>query len=170
MRHKTYLLWLMVIFLLISACTSSTRKTPDIDIYQGTEGIVLEFVKNAPPPKAFEDSAFPIAVKITNKGAYSIDDKNPAIFTLIREKDYVKLSAYDNDERIKDRSSDNQFRFKLDGKSQIRQKGDEMIVTFNAVTGKLEPQSEIKQSIVTANACYPYKTLLTTSVCIDPDI
>ena len=48
--------------------SSSSKKIQDTNIYVGTSGLSAEFVKTAPPPKVFENSNFPILLKIRNGG------------------------------------------------------------------------------------------------------
>ncbi|MDP3766067.1 MAG: hypothetical protein Q8R04_06155 [Nanoarchaeota archaeon] len=148
-----------------------------MNIFVGTEGLTAEFAKTAPPPKVFEDSDFPILLRIKNKGAQSIAKEEKGSFasggllSIGREKDYVKSLSLEQEGRIIRGNTDNEVIFFVDGKTQINPKGDEIVVTLNAKTGKLDPQSEQKLSnTITATLCYPYKTVLSTTVCIDPDI
>lgn len=156
--------------------SSSPKKIQDINIYVGTSGLSAEFAKSAPPPKVFEDSSFPILLKIRNGGAYSISkDRQGAgdlgvVVSIGREKDYIPNLIFEKDNRLSLGAKDNEAFFYIGGKTQINQKGDEIVVSINAKTGKLDPQSEQKSSTITATLCYPYKTILDTTVCIDPDI
>jgi hypothetical protein len=48
--------------------------------------------------------------------------------------------------------------------------GDEDIITVNVLTKNIDEQSETHTSTILATACYPYKTLFGSSVCVDTDI
>lgn len=152
--------------------TTSTKKVNDVDIFVGTDGLVAEFSKNAPPPRVFEDSSFPILLRIRNIGAYSIasDKQTFGMISIGRERDYVPALTAEKNNRVLPGTTDNEIFFSVDGKTKINTKGDEIIASLNAKTGKLDPQSEQKLSTITANLCYPYKTVLSTTVCIDPDV
>ncbi|MBI3035751.1 hypothetical protein HYY71_05510 [Candidatus Woesearchaeota archaeon] len=154
--------------------SSSSKKTTDVNIYVGTQGLAAEFVKGAPPPKVFESSSFPILIRIRNSGAYSLKgEQQPPLSGLMsigNEKDYVRIVSVEKNIRASSGATPNEIWFDLEGKTQINPKGDEIVVAVNAQTGKLDPQSENKQSTLTATLCYPYKTTLSTTVCIDPDV
>jgi len=59
---------------------------------------------------------------------------------------------------------------KIDGKSIFNPNGDEEIITLNVQAKQIGAQSEKQPSTILATACYPYKTILGTSICIDTDI
>src|SRR3989344_5097334 len=167
---KVIILLLFTFFLL--GCTSTSSDRREADTFTGIEVLNVEFGKNAPPLKVFEQSTFPVLLKIRNNGAQSITN-NKGVLTIGREKDYIPTLAFEGNSRItiiSDQKKDNQITFNLDGKTILNSKGDELIVYFDATTGKLEPQSEQKNSVMTANLCYPYQTNLSTTICIDPDI
>ena len=178
--HKKIIFPIFLIFVIIViGCTpsSSSSKTKEVDVFVGTDGLSAEFAKTAPPPKVFEDSNFPILLRIRNKGAYSIQKDNSnkpslrVVLSLSREKDYVKTLKLEENSRVYGSASDDSKAFFfVDGKTTINPQGDEIIVSFNAKTGKLDPQSEVKQSTIPATLCYPYQTVLSTTVCIDTDV
>ena len=162
---------------MIGCTASSSQKTNEVNIFVGTDGLTAEFAKTAPPPKVFEDSDFPILLRIRNNGAYSIEKDNPnklslrGVLSLSREKDYVKtLKLEENSRAYGSAGDDSKAYFFVDGKTTINPQGDEIIASFSAKTGKLDPQSERKESTITATLCYPYQTILITTACIDPDV
>lgn len=165
---------LLIIFILfIAGCGKQDSKSAEIDVFVGIEGLTAEFVKNAPPARVFEESKFPILLQVENKGSYSIGDDKWGVLTIGREKDYVNIISLEKNNRVaagEGKEGKNEASFVIDGKTQINPRGDKIIVAFNAQTGKLDPQSETRLSAITATFCYPYKTILSTTVCIDPDI
>ena len=161
---------LLLFALIILGCTSTTNDRKEIESFTGFEGLTVEFGKNAPPLKVFEQSSFPVLLKIRNNGANNIANNN-GVLTIGRERDYVSRIRFERNSRLViDPNSDNKVNFSLDGKTLINTKGDELIVYFDTDTGRLEPQSEQKNSVITANLCYPYHTNLSTTICIDPDV
>ena len=150
---------------------SSSKKTPEVNVYVGTSGLVAEFAKTAPPPKVFERSDFPILIRVRNIGAFNVGENDLGTLSIGRERDYIPQLIVEESNRVfPNTANDNQLSFIVDGKTQANPQGDELIIPINARTGRLDPQSENKQSTLTATLCYPYRTLLSTTVCIDPDV
>lgn len=164
------LIALISLFLMIIGCSTSTTtsKSAQVNVYVGSEGLTAEFSKTAPPPRVFEQSSFPILIKIRNKGAYSVGVSRAGILAIGREKDYVPEITLEPNPKMGQRGDI--LLFGVEGKTKINPKGDELIAAITAKTAKLDPQSENKESTITATLCYPYQTLLSTTVCIDPDI
>jgi|SRR3989338_4812934 len=161
---------LLLLLATLTACSlvpsSSNTRPKEIDIYAGTSGLRPEFSKNAPPQTVFESSGFPILIKISNLGAYSIPEKS-GLLSIAREKDYVpEIYLQENPTS----AINDPIHFEVMGKTQSNPDGDEILISLNAKTGNLDPQSESKSSTLTATLCYPYKTILSATTCIDTDI
>ena len=163
--------------ILILGCnTSSSTKTKNVvNVRLGFNGLAMEYMKNTPPVKVFEGETFPIIIKIRNNGAYSILNEEKTILSLGVEKDYTQKIQLLESGRIKkiegtDKPIDNAAAFNIEGRSIINIKGEEEVVSYNVVAGKVDPQSETHASTVVATLCYPYQTILDSSVCIDPDV
>ncbi len=157
------------VLILSTACTQSGASGNDriVEFRNGLEGLTIEFLKNAPPQIVFERSAFPVYLRIRNKGA---GDVTSGILSIGTENDYITEIIYDGDDnRVTNRAED-LLLFSVAGKSQLNPYGDEVVVSLNAKTGSLEPQSEQKLSTLTGTLCYRYKTIASASVCIDPDV
>jgi len=169
---KKYII-IVILILFITSCTSKTSgtKTKEIDVRVGFNGLVMEFLKNTPPQRAFEDSTFPVIVKVKNNGAFSLDRNNKAILSLGVEKDYTKSVQLIEGGRVgRLGGSDNIASFNLEGKSKINTKGEEEAISYSVRAGKIDPQSEVHTSTVTAVLCYPYETILDSAVCVDTDV
>ncbi|MBI2650368.1 hypothetical protein HYX04_03565 [Candidatus Woesearchaeota archaeon] len=165
---------LIIFFILFTAaCTgTSTKKSQDIDVRVGFDGLKTEFLKNTPPQKIFEGDKFPVVIRIKNAGAADIKKENAAFISLGFEKDYTKnieLLTSENVKSLLEAKTQNTATFSLEGKSVINQKGGEEVVSYNLVAGKVDPQSEFHSSAVIATLCYPYETILDTTVCMDTD-
>ncbi len=154
-----------IVFLLGCNTFSSSSTSKEIDIHVGVDSIRAEFIKTAPPQTVFEKSNFPVVIKARNIGAYNIKG---GLIAIGLERDYVPRISLQ--EGQPSRMENGVVVFDLPGKSQINMKGDEMVASLNAETGALDPQSETKQSTITATFCYPYKTIASATICIDPDI
>ena len=172
MTKKLVLILFSIFLIFINSCNQisfgqSSSKPKDINIYVGIEGLKAEFIKNAPPQQVFENSNFPIMLKINNNGAYSITEA-PKGFMSLGTTDIAKPSFQPNIQASAEK--DNAVSFVVDGKTTINPKGGEIILLFDTKTGKLDESSQSKPSTISATLCYPYKTTLSTTVCIDPDI
>ena len=79
--------------LVVAGCEGGTKKEQrpitDVDLRKGTDGLTMEFVKNAPPESVFEDTVFPIAVRLHNEGAEDIKESGKLVFGF--ETAYVDL-------------------------------------------------------------------------------
>ena len=148
-----------ILFLLALSGCDGSNKNPitDADVRKGIEGLTMEFTKNAPPEKVFEDSIFPIAVNLKNIGASDIEN---GFIVFGFEKAYVDVNA---------KSGEKQG-FSIKGKSIFNLNGDEEFVTIDAQTKKIGAQSETHTSSILATACYQYRTIFGESVCVDTDI
>ena len=169
MNKKIIITTLSLIIFILGCGTQSTKTKKDIDVRVGVEGLKLEFLKNTPPQKIFERELFPVIIKVGNKGAFSLKDNNKAILSLGVEKDYtenVQLLAGGRVQKV----DGNAANFDLEGRSIVNQKGEEEVISYNLKAGKVDPQSEFHSSTVIATLCYPYQTILESTVCIDTDI
>ena len=157
MKKSTILISILLVFV-IAGCksTSSNKSITDEDVRKGFDGLSIAFVKNAPPDKVFEQSVFPIGIELKNKGA---SDIIKGFLVMGFEKEYVDSVVGEAKET-----------FEIKGKSIFNLNGDEEFMSLNAQAKKAGSQSETHPSTILATACYPYKTILGTSVCIDTDI
>ena len=156
---KKLILVLSILFLVVlSGCkgSSSGKSITDEDVRKGFDGLAMAFIKNAPPDKVFEQSIFPIGINLKNKGASNIEK---GFFVMGFEKEYADAAGREAKET-----------FDIKGKSTFNLNGDEEFITLNAEAKKVGSQSETHPSTILATACYPYRTILGTSVCIDTDI
>ena len=165
------ILFLAIFLLLMAGCSSSsTKKNDDINVRIGFNGLDMEFLKGTPPAKMFEGNTFPVLIKVRNNGAYSIKN-GQAILSLGVEKDYTKKADLLTGGRIASLEGlSNAASFGLEGKSSINPIGNEEVISYNLVAGKVDPQSETHTSTVIATLCYPYETVLASNVCVDTDV
>lgn len=170
-KKNAIILFLVIFLLLIAGCSSSsTKKTDDINVRIGFKGLDMEFLKGTPPAKMFEGDAFHALIKVKNNGAYSIKN-DQAILSLGVEKDYTKKTELLTGGRITSFGGlSNAASFGLEGKSSINPIGNEEVISYNIVAGRVDPQSETHTSTIISTLCYPYETVLTSNVCVDTDV
>lgn len=160
---------ILLFFILGCTSSSSTKTTKEIDVRIGFNGLLMEFLKNTPPQKIFEDDVFPVVIKVRNNGAYSLEKDSKAILSLGVEKDYTKKVELLAGGKIQ-KLDGNAATFNLEGRTKINVKGEEEVISYNIQAGKVDPQSEFHISTVISTLCYPYQTELDATVCIDTDI
>lgn len=158
MIKNNFILLLIIILgvVLISGCISTNKPdTPitDVNIYKGTDALEIEFLPESPPDEIYEEEIFQVVALLKNKGAYPI---NNGIVVLTYEDDYFesgKALEY----------------FQLRGKDMYDYSDDKIIKDFYLESKKLEGMSTGHDSILLITACYDYKTILSTKICIDTD-
>jgi len=151
----------------IAGCKGDKNKNSitDIEVRKGTDGLLMEFLPNAPPQNVFENGKFPISLKLKNAGASNIEDNKETaeaekgILVFGFEKAYVSINEKEQKQE-----------FSIKGKSTFNPSGDELFRLINAEAKKIGEQSEKQPSTILATVCYPYEAILGTSVCIDTDI
>jgi len=157
--NKIILLITIILVLFISGCITNpfgTTTTQD-DLRTGRQGILMEFLNNAPPSEIYEDYPFQIGVILENVGASDI--KNGFISFTVEEA-YMELMNQ-NDESVS---------FNLKGKSVSLPTGDQLVKIIKGKTKEIDGQSEKHESSILANVCYQYQTKKDITTCIDTDV
>lgn len=160
-----------MIILFIAGCNFS-REGPitATDIYKGQDGLLMNFLENAPPAEVFEDSPFRVYVELENRGAFDILD---GYLALGLEDDYMSINRGWSDlepSRI-EAVDEKHVIFDLNGKSLENSLGEENIITVIVDALKIkEEQSERHTSDVLMTACYEYQTKAAPTVCVDTNI
>ncbi|GAG33164.1 unnamed protein product, partial [marine sediment metagenome] len=95
---------IILIVLIIIGCKGKKSSKPVTreDLYTGTDGLVFNFLKNAPPDQVYastetERSQFNVVIDLENKGAFNIEE---GYLTLILEDDYMSIDDWDTTEEI----------------------------------------------------------------------
>jgi hypothetical protein len=153
---------LVLLIVILSGCnkfgpTDKTKGeliTPSqAELHKGTEGLSMEFVKGQPPSGVWEGESFPITVKIQNNGAYNIQNGR------------MKMTG--NLYFVPEFESDISSSFDLEGKSQFNPEGEFSFEKYQATAGTVDEDKTDSFFIV---ACYPYKTIASASICINPRV
>ncbi len=169
-----YLIFILMILLLIG-CKKQEGYKPTItsrDIYTGKEALTMEFLENAPPLEAYENSQLPIGLRMGNRGASNIKQ---AYLSIGLEKEYVELdqNSLKSINQKADFKDPEHITFDLEGKTIENPKGEQEIITFSSLTKdlrKTDPQSEYHDTLVSITSCYEYETKAVETVCIDTDV
>ena len=167
---KNKIIFFILILIIITACAITTNNKAPLDVRLGFDGISIEFLKNTPPQKIFEGDIFPTIIRAKNKGAYSIKDNDVAVLSLGVERDYTKNVQLLKEGKVIQEGVGSSAFFSLNGKNQLNPNGEEEIISYNIEAGKIDPQSEAHPSTIIATLCYPYETVLESTICVDTDI
>src|SRR3989338_5643211 len=164
MRFRVILAILLISLTVISCSPNRNRegeRISDRDYRQGTKGLELEFMRNAPPDMVYSGDDMNLIVEIRNLGAYPTTDSFDG-----------RLEVYGYDEKVFQGERWNGGPFispTLQGRSQFSPEGGRENKEFHVdkVTTPFGSEA-FKQRIIVA-ACYKYKTIAQPLVCIDPE-
>lgn len=163
---KTFLILILIITMLaIQGCGGQRGMVP---IFVGTEGIKIEFINNAPPTNMYEHQPINIMIELWNKGAYTPQPNEEIIVNLRYDPIYFdseneqgSLITTDTTGRVTN----------LAGKSEIWPQGQRIIEPLKTLrTREILGTREMPTTNMEVTACYPYKTFLSESICLDTDI
>lgn len=173
--NKAVVFLLLFLLILISGCSKGKKTTTkDLgEVRAGTEGIVVNFLPNAPPSiihvEQSADNGFDVVLEVRNKGAYPQADEVSEVQNNFGK---VYLSGYDTKIitfESKDSNSNDLNAIALEGKSTINPNGGQDIMSL---AGRIDANSlnvEKYETTLLATACYRYGTILGYAVCIDPN-
>ncbi|MBU0615293.1 MAG: hypothetical protein KJ601_04330 [Nanoarchaeota archaeon] len=139
------------------------------DLYQGTDGLALEFIPNSPPDQVYERGYAPVGLNLKNKGTFDIVD---GYLSISLEKDYMNAqeNSYKSMADLIQYMGDDHLLFDIKGKSIESGDGENDQVTFITNINELEEMSIVHSTAILATACYKYQTQLSDQICIDTDV
>ena len=143
----------IILLVFVSGCIPR-GKVKEEDPLHGTKGLTIKFIRGMPPYRVYEGDQINIGVELENDGSYPIDE---GYFNLITEKQYINPEPY---EKLFTSNKP------LYGRTIISQEGEKKLISIFANVGSVQSFSGIDTNII-AEACYGYKTNLSTEVCID---
>ena len=151
---KRYLVLILIIVLI--GCKPREEQVKE-DFYKGTQGIVMNFIRNAPPSKfyATSGSVLPIKIELRNRGATTANGK-------------IKLTGFDTEYLSTSTKTTTPINFEVNGRSSLNPEGGYEIIDFS-LTPSLPSDVDSYKPTFLVTACYNYKTIATPTVCIDPD-
>jgi hypothetical protein len=171
---KKKILFGLVLLLIISGCGDKTENVdiPTIttkELFTGSDGLIVEFVKGNPPAEVYENSFTPITLNIKNKGAYDIQN---GIISIALEKDYItaQQNSFNSVNTNTRYEGQEHLSLNIKGKNIETAEGEEDQLNFLANIGELEDMSIEHESGIIISSCYKYQTELSDNICIDTDL
>jgi len=147
--------WLVLILVFLAGCDFADFEAPRpqvpriADLLIGTQGVVSSFVSL--PDKVLMCQSLDVVVEMKNLGA-NIGNGN---FIFIVEESVLKPEMVKSGQ------------FKVDGKTQYSPLGETIRKNLKVRSQNLPSQLETINTPVIFQACYPYKTFLSSQICLD---
>lgn len=159
-----FVLLLFVVTLVFQGCSSRHVGT---DYYSGTQGLEINFLDNAPPRVVFEESMADIMMSIWNRGAYDI----PPFETFVGLSfDPIYFKEADHDYLLSVRP-EGSLANPLAGKSDAWPRGESLSFPLARLyVRNITGTREMPTTTMDLSVCYPYKTFLSETICLDTDI
>lgn len=176
-NFKTTLVFLLIGFIIIFLAGCAKKEKDETDFVRGPDGLVMSFIANAPQDKyviSDVDEPISIAIDIWNKGTHprKYDDEDDPEAVLFKGLGRISISGFDkgiivmeNGKYYKDFTESGVY---LPPASTLNPRGGLYTAEFNGeikhdnvIVDKYEPT-------ILVTACYPYSTMATPTVCIDP--
>lgn len=169
MNKKIIFILFIVASLVLTSCNmmgsrmqSGGMKTTNF--FEGTQGLTVEFLDQAPPNTIFEGSEFDTQIYVKNKGAFSLDE--PYNLKVDLTFDSAKVTSLISRD-VTNLESQTTY---LTGKSLDWRSGEEKYIILgrfsaNAISGNFQTTS----ATFIAQLCYPYITNFADELCIDTD-
>ncbi|MCC7574691.1 hypothetical protein KO361_03815 [Candidatus Woesearchaeota archaeon] len=165
-KQTTKIILLVLTLITIQGCATN-HQIPDT--YRGTQGIELSFMNNAPPNTVQENSFTNIMIEIWNKGAYNIPE-NELLLSLKYDDIYFKEDLTD-EYLFTSQNPEGLLKNELAGKSQEWPAGERLLLPLTRLNVlQILGTRETPTTNIELVACYPYKTFLTQTICLDTDI
>ena len=150
----------ILLFLLFVACAPRTTEQPqNTNFRSGSQGLVMSFVPNLPPPRLFDRDPFNVMINVQNAGASPVGNG----------LDRIYISGFDHN-IITGIGTDGESIPFLEGKTQYMPQGTSDVVSFKGIIRALtEKRTDRYNPLILTTACYSYETIASPQVCIDPD-
>ena len=179
-KPLTIILILIALLLLIGQDGCRFRRATDrvkVDRYHtGTDGLVINFVDNAPPFRIYDNNKMKIVLELRNRGTCDIGPSSPYCFGFVQIEGFdptiftgfggfLGFLLYENvySKEIPD----------IPGQSVFNPDGGYDVVSFPSqdmdISLNLPDNVDRYTPTILAKACYRYKTDASAIVCVDPD-
>ncbi len=149
---------LTLIIIIISGCSSSSTSKSELGnekYFTGNQGIVLNFLQDAPPTKLFEGDDLVVMIQYFNKGATDVN--GGTIYLTGYDTKYITLSP-------------SQININAVGKSINNPDGNiPYIQTSKSNSIRMPEDTDSFRQKIQATACYQYKTIASAEICIAPN-
>jgi len=162
------ILIILFLFVFLTGCQSlsgftnpyqDSTQTSYEDFRTGSEGLIMQFTQNMPPPQLYDSEPFATIIEITNEGTHTVGGPGDKIY----------LSGFDST-IIQGIPLTGKQIPTIEGRSRYVAEPGLGMVDFR---GTIRDISSLRMDkypvIIAATACYGYETIATVPVCIDPD-
>jgi len=180
--NKALLIILVISLLLIAGCTigsSGTRGAftfgnfgtakQSVDYHTGTDGILLNFLKDAPPKETYEGGEFDVQMYMENVGAFDIVGDYAIEWILFEDNSIVSKPELQS--AISGSYIEKGQVIMLNGKSYVYPEGEGDFFAFDRFKANVIPGNfQEKEAKFYLSVCYPYRTYFSDEICIDTDI
>lgn len=155
MNKKTLII--PILLLVLTACTLGGGQG---ERYTGTDGVDISLVSSQPPQTVYDNTEFPISVRVTNNGVHDItDEDNPVIISSNLASAYhiepLTEGALDKREVI------------LEGRRRADRGERTTLLLGQFRTANVDRTLQRGSEEVIIDACYPYKTIFTGTICAE---
>src|SRR3989344_2921190 len=142
MKTTTLLILLLsvVSMFLLAGCGSDTASGLDYNFKQGTTGLRLHLLENAPPEQLYPLSNFKLVLELDNQAAYDVRDGVVSIVGL--DEKYFKVLPREQSFEV------------LAGRSLTTPNGEKVFLEFDGTTGDLFQNAEQYVNVFFVEARY----------------
>ncbi|MBD3354628.1 hypothetical protein GF361_01425 [Candidatus Woesearchaeota archaeon] len=160
---KIHLILFVLALLVICGCRRQTGTDAEQefskDIYKGTKGLEMRFIKDMPMSKIYDTSDLTVLLELENKGTYDLSGTNCRLY----------LSGFD-DKIIRGLDKTKICSSFLEGKSPLNPEGGYSTQQFSTDIIDLPDYLDSLNQRLLLTACYEYQTKASPVVCIDPNL
>ncbi len=156
---KSFIVVFLLVLLVACAGGRKAKEPQPVDFRSGTQGLMLTFVPNLPPPKLFDREPFNAMIQVENRGTSTVG----------APYDRIYLSGFDNTIITGINTYGEQIPM-MEGRGPFMPQGGIDTVNFRATIQSLTGKRIDKYTpTILATACYNYETVASAQVCIDPN-
>src|SRR3989344_6285517 len=153
----------IVLFVVLLSCTQFNRGTeqnqPTTGYRTGSQGLLITFLPNLPPPRVFDRDPFNVVLQVENLGTGRVGNG----------LDRLYISGFDHN-LITGIGTDGIPLPLLEGRTQYINRGGLDTLSYRGTIRSLtEKRIDKYQPLILATACYHYETIANAQVCVDPD-
>lgn len=156
MKNILIVVILSVVLFSLGCQSNNPSSTPErLNIHTGTEGLVMNLLKDQPPDKIVKGSSFSILLELANKGAYDIEDG------------YIMIGGFNPYYIYLENKN---ILFSLQGKSISYPEGDKDLIQIKVKNVNIPEGRHEYSTTLKLLAYYNYETDASAEVCINPNI
>jgi len=164
MNKRHLIIFVLILLIIVSTGCTGIRRRPDEnqlpdEIYKGTEGIKMSFVKNMPQAKLYDASTLSILLELENKGTSDLSGTKCKLYLSGVDKNIVRGLE---DEKLCSSS--------LEARSILNPEGGYNTQEFSSDNIQLPDYLDSLPQTILITSCYEYTTIASPIICIDPHL